>query len=95
MVRDSSQSHSIGLTASTLSPSSVFLDFSKSQIISSAYRHFSWVCRAVGFPGGSMEPGKHLPASAGDMDLIPGLGRSPGEGKGNPLQYPCLETPMD
>ena len=93
MVRDSSQSHSIGLTASTLSPSSVFLDFSKSQIISSAYRHFSWVYRAVGFPGGSME--KHLPASAGDMGLIPGLGRSPGEGKGTPLQYPCLETPMD
>ena len=93
MVRDSSQSHSIGLTASTLSPPSVFLDFSKSQIISSAHRHFSWVYGAVGFPGGSME--KHLPARAGDMDLIPGLGRSPGEGKGNPLQYPCLENPID
>ena len=30
-----------------------------------------------------------------DADLIPGLGRSPGEGDGNPLQYSCLESPMD
>ena len=37
----------------------------------------------------------NLPASAGDMNLIPGLGRSPGEGNGNPLQYSCLENPMD
>ena len=33
--------------------------------------------------------------SAGDPSLIPGLGRSPGEGNGNPLQYSCLENPMD
>ena len=39
--------------------------------------------------------GKNLPANAGDMSLIPGLGRSPGEGSGNPLQYSCLENPMD
>ena len=32
---------------------------------------------------------------AGDVSLIPGLGRSPGEGNGNPLQYSCLENPMD
>ena len=32
---------------------------------------------------------------AGDLDLIPGLGRSPGEGNGNPLQYSCLENPMN
>ena len=40
---------------------------------------------------------KHLPASswnAGDLGLIPGSGRSPGEGNGNPLQYSCLENPM-
>ena len=43
--------------------------------------------------GGSL--GKNLPANAGDMSLIPGLGRSPGEGSGNPLQYSCLENPMD
>ena len=34
-------------------------------------------------------------ASAGDAGLIPGLGRSPGEGNGNPLQYSCLGNPMD
>ena len=41
---------------------------------------------------------KNLPANAGDirdMGLIPGLGRSLGEGHGNPLQYSCLENPMD
>ena len=41
---------------------------------------------------------KNLPANegdAGDLGLIPGLGRSPGERNGNPLQYSCLENPMD
>ena len=38
---------------------------------------------------------KNLPANAGDMGLIPGLGRSPGKGNGNPLQYFGLENPMD
>ena len=38
---------------------------------------------------------KSLPANAGDLGLIPGLGRSPGEGNGNPLQCSCLKTPMD
>ena len=41
---------------------------------------------------------KNLPANAGDprgMGLIPGSGRSPGAGNGNPLQYSCLENPMD
>ena len=46
-----------------------------------------------GFPGGS--DGKESNCSAGDPGLIPGLGRSPGEGNGNPLQYSCLEKPMD
>ena len=46
-----------------------------------------------GFAGDSVV--KNLPASAGNMGLIPGLGRSPGEGNGNPLQYCCLENPMD
>ena len=48
-----------------------------------------------GFPGSAVV--KNLPANAGDgktMSLIPGLGRSPGEGNGNPLQYSCLENPM-
>jgi len=38
---------------------------------------------------------KNLPENAGDMGLIPELGRFPGEGKGYPLQYSCLENPMD
>ena len=37
----------------------------------------------------------NLPANAGDVGSNPGLGRSPGEGNGNPLQYSCLENPMD
>ena len=38
---------------------------------------------------------KNLPANAGDRGLIPGSGRSPGGGNGNPLQYSCLENSMD
>ena len=38
---------------------------------------------------------KNPPANAGDVGPIPGSGRSPGEGRGNPLQYPCLGNPMD
>ena len=45
------------------------------------------------FPGGS--DGKASARNAGDPGLIPGLGRSPGEGNGNPLQHFCLENPMD
>ena len=48
------------------------------------------------FPGGTVV--KNLPANAGDtrdVGSIPGLGRSPGEGNGNPLQYSCLENSMD
>ena len=45
------------------------------------------------FPGGSN--GKVSTCNAGDLRLAPGLGRSPGGGHGNPLQYSCLENPMD
>ena len=47
----------------------------------------------LGFPGGSAV--KNPLANAGDTSLIPGSGRSPGEGNGNLLQYSCLENPMD
>ena len=46
-----------------------------------------------GFPDGSEV--KASARNAGDLRSIPGLGRSPGEGNGNPLQYSCLENPMD
>ena len=44
-------------------------------------------------PDGS--DGKESSCNAGDLGSIPGLGRSPGEGNGNPLQYSCLQNPMD
>ena len=47
----------------------------------------------LGFPGGSVI--KNPPANAGVPDSIPGSGRSPGEGTGNPLQYSCLENSID
>ena len=46
-----------------------------------------------GFPGGS--DGKESTCNVGDPGSIPGSGRSPGEGNEYPLQYPCLEDPMD
>ena len=49
--------------------------------------------RVWGFPGGS--DGKEASWKAGDPGSIPGLGRSPGEGSGDPLQYSCLENPMN
>ena len=47
----------------------------------------------MGFPSGSVS--KESACHAGDPALIPGLGSSPGEGNGNPLQYLCLENSMD
>ena len=46
--------------------------------------------KKLGFTGGS-----EFVCNAGDAGSIPGLGRSPGEGNGNPLQYSCLENPME
>ena len=53
------------------------------------------MCWLMGFPSGA---GNSLPANAGDLrdvSSIPGMGRSPGGGHSNPLQYSCLENPMD
>ena len=52
---------------------------------------YNYVC--IGFPGGSEV--KASACNVGDLGSIPGLGRSPGEGNGNPLQYSCLKNPMD
>ena len=57
---------------------------------------FFQVQNKMGFPGSTIV--KNPPANAGDVSdavSIPGLERSPGEGNGNPLQYSCLENPMD
>ena len=54
-----------------------------------------FLCEETGwvFPAGAVV--KNPSAKVGDAGLIPGLGRSPGEGNGNPLQYSCLGNPMD
>ena len=54
---------------------------------------FNTLSRFVGFPCGSA--GKESACNMGDLGLIPGFGRSPGEGKGYPLQYCYLENPME
>ena len=51
------------------------------------------VCKNKDFPGGS--DGKASVNNVGDLGSIPGSGKSAGEGNGNPLQYYCLENPMD
>ena len=58
-------------------------------------QHLIWLLPLprMGFPGGSEV--KASACIAGDLGSIPGSGRSPGEGNGNPLQYSCLENPMD
>ena len=58
-----------------------------------AVSHVSTFNRFLNFPGGS--DGKESAYNAGDPGSIPRSGRSPGEGNGNPLQYCCLENPMD
>ena len=63
------------------------LDLNSPYLINGLYAYV-W-----GFPGGSVV--NNLSANAGNVGLIPGLGRSPGEGNSNPLQYSCLENPMD
>ena len=67
-----------------------FFLFFLSKIISSVFKlcHVNNIHK--GFPGGSN--GKESTCNAGDLGWIPGLGRSPGERHGNPLQYSCLET---
>ena len=52
----------------------------------------NFTTKSLGFPHSSV--GKESVCNAGDLSLIPGLGRFPGEGNGNPLQYSCLENPM-
>ena len=57
------------------------------------FRFARFLLQTYGFPGGS--DSKASACNAGDTDSTPESGRSPGEGSGNPLQYSCLENPMD
>ena len=61
--------------------------------VSSALPELLCSTHSLGFPGGS--DGKESACNSGDLSLIPGSGRSPGEGNDNPLQYSCLENSMD
>ena len=54
---------------------------------------YIYIYMYMDFPGGS--DGKESVYNAGDLGSIPGSGRLPVEGNGNPLQYSCLENPMD
>ena len=65
----------------------------KVNIVSLLFLFFKCAMRKRGLPGGSLV--KNPPANAGDVSLIPGSEESPGEGNGNPLQYSCLENPLD
>ena len=64
-------------------------------IFSGWFKHITFTVHfiSVYFPGGSEV--KASASNVGDLGSIPGLGRSPREGNGNPLQYSCLENPMD
>ena len=70
--------------------STVILDWTQ-QYVCECIAFYISMQRDRGFPGGS--DGKESTCNAGDLSSIPGLGRSPGEGHGNPLQYSCLENP--
>ena len=62
-------------------------------IVSLLFLFFKCAMRKRGLPGGSVV--KNPPANAGDVSLIPGSEKSPGEGNGNLLQYSCLENPLN
>ena len=57
------------------------------------FRQPTRILLKVGLP--RWQNSKESPCQVGDSDLFPGLRRSPGKGNGNPLQYSCLENPMD
>ena len=69
----------------------IFLYSKLRRIIISVYIYFLGFCNKV--PGGSEV--KASACKTGDLGSIPGLGRSPGEGNSNTLQYSCLENPME
>ena len=73
----------------------IFLKYSTILYVTSVQHSDSQLLKVVlsGFPGSSA--GKESACNVGDVGLIPGLGRSPGEGNGNPLQCSCLENSMD
>ena len=93
-----SKNHFFGTSASVASNyTSLFLNPKYLHPGVAAFMIFSWTIFSLlldqDFPGGS--DGKASAYNAGDLDSIPGLGTSPGEGNSSPLQYSCLENTMD
>ena len=84
------QNKTSGFSLDAESAGILILDFSASRIVRNKFLLF--VSYSV-YSGGS--DGKASARNAGDLGSIPGLGRSPGEGNGNPLQYSCLENSLD
>ena len=76
-----------------LNKSFIFVCDSSLNIWSTIFEIQYLIIVSSGFPGGS--DSKESPCNSGNPGLIPGSGRSPGEGNGNPLQYSCLENSMD
>ena len=69
------------------------VDWDEGEVESQVWKLSHGISSKVGFPGDS--DNKESACNAGDQGSIPGLGRSPGEGNGNPFQYSCLENSMD
>ena len=72
---------------------SVHTQWTENVVSSLLYRYLHIITGPLGFLGGLVV--NNLPANAGDAGSIPGQGRSPGEGNGNPLQYSCLANLID
>ena len=88
--------NSASLMRGTRKPSPSFFFFFFSLSLSFFLNFLGYVIYILGFPGGEVV--KNMPANAGGTGnggSVPGSGRYPGEGNGNPLQYSCLENPMD
>ena len=82
-----------GTHSALFSSPCLFLDSVTMYLYKYIYIVYMYMYICIGFPGGSEV--KASACNAGDLGLIPGLGRSPAEGNGNPLQYSCPENPMD
>ena len=69
------------------------MDWDEDEVESQVWKLSHGISSKMGFPGDS--DNKESACNSGDQGSIPGLGRSPGEGKSNPFQYSCLENSMD
>ena len=97
---DKGEYHNITYTWNLKDYTNKLIYITKSLLVSFIFRFYTYVISnkpiykaKTGFPHSSVI--KNMLANAGEVDLIPGLGRSPGEGNGNPIQFSCLGNPLD